>query len=628
VTTAATITAAVRDALALLGIRRLLLGIHDAAFPADPAEDTGCGTPNGDGAERFLAWAASLGFDGVQLGPQGITSAFDPSPYDGTLFSRNPLALSLARLARGEGGALLRRETLAELVRGRPASQRVAYPYAFRAAARALAEALATLRRRRAAGERGALALAAGLAAFRAAEAGWLERDALWEIVAREHGGTHPSRWGGAAGALDARLWAPAAGEEAAAAARRRALLAAYADEVEGHAFAQLLLEEQHQALRARARAAGLALFADLQAGMSERDAWAAEGFVLRDWRMGAPPSRTNPEGQPWGYAVLDPRADAALAFVAARARRAFAGHDGLRVDHPHALVCPWVYRAEGDPGAAVRAGARLFDSPALADHPELAAFAIARPEQIDASLPRHADGWVTSLDDDQVERYALRLDAVVRAAREAGHDVSSVVCEVLSTQPYPLKRVLERHGLGRFRVTQKADLARPDDVYRGENARPEDWIMLGNHDTRTIWAAAEAWRASGAASAQASYLATRLVPRAADREAWARRTADDPAALAQARCADLFVGPASNVFVYFTDLLGEREPYNAPGTVSEANWTLRVPAEFAAVHARRSRACRALDLPSALAAALRSRGDAFSASHAALLAALDPTAP
>jgi 4-alpha-glucanotransferase len=618
---AASLTAAMRDALALLGIRHLLLGIHDAAFPSVAAEDAGCGTPNGVGAERFIAWAASLGFDGIQLGPQGVTSPYDPSPYDGMLFSRSPLAISLARLARGEGGALVRPETVAELVAARPASERVTYPYAFRAAARVLAEAVATFRRRRAAGERGALDLAARLASFHAVHAAWLERDALYEIVAREHGGTHPSRWAGGAGAIDARLWAPAPGEEGAAAARRRALLVAHAKEVEAYALTQLLLHEQHQATRARAHAAGLALFADLQAGMSERDAWGAEGFVLHDWRMGAPPSRTNPEGQAWGYAVLDPREGASLAFLAARVRKTFAEHDGVRIDHPHALVCPWVYRAAGDPGAAVQHGARLYESPSLPDHPELAAFAIARAEQIDPSVPRHADGWVTSLDPEQVDRYARRFDVVVAAAREAGYAPGSVACEILSTLPYPLKRVIERHGLGRFRVTQKADLDRPDDGYRSENARPEDWIMLGNHDTRTIWAVAEVWRESGVARRQADYLAWRLFPEAEEREAWARRVADDAGALAQAKCADLFAGPARNVLVYFTDLLGEREAYNTPGTFSVANWSLRVPAGFSDVYRQRVASGRALDLPHALAHALRSRGAAFTAAHRALLA-------
>src|SRR3954464_12427549 len=88
----------VRRAVEALGIRRLLLGVHDAALPGDPADDAGRGAPLSRGGLDFLAFAAQLGFDGLQLGPQGRTSEIDPSPYDGTLFSRNTLSLALGPL--------------------------------------------------------------------------------------------------------------------------------------------------------------------------------------------------------------------------------------------------------------------------------------------------------------------------------------------------------------------------------------------------------------------------------------------------------------------------------------------------------------------------------------------------
>ena len=65
--------AAVRGALELLGVRRLLLGIHDAAFPADPEGDLGRGTPYGRAGRDLLAFARSLGFTGVQLGIVNMT---------------------------------------------------------------------------------------------------------------------------------------------------------------------------------------------------------------------------------------------------------------------------------------------------------------------------------------------------------------------------------------------------------------------------------------------------------------------------------------------------------------------------------------------------------------------------
>jgi 4-alpha-glucanotransferase len=611
-----------REALAALGVRRLLLGIHDAAFPSLPHEDVGRGAPTSDGAGEVLAFAADLGFDGLQLGPAGATSRSNPSPYDATLFSRSPLSVALAPLTRPEWGELLAAATLADLVAASPARpRRVAYAYAYDAAERALEEVCAAFRRRRAAGEGGAIAdLARRLAAFRTASAGWLVPDALYDVLARAHGGATWTRW---PDPLDRVLLAPGAGAEAAAAGRREDLLARAAEAVEDYALVQLLAHAQHDELRARAAALGLSLFGDLQVGMSERDAWAAQAFLLDGFRMGAPPSRTDPAGQAWGFPVLDPRRlgdpgggdGAALRFVRARARKLLAEYDGVRVDHPHGLVCPWVYRADGDPRAAVRSGARLHESPDLREFPDLAPFAIARPDQLDRSAPRHADGWVTALDEAQVERYARVLDAVLAEARDA-HDVAA---EILSTMPYPLARVIARHGLGRFRITQKADLDRADDVYRSENAAPADWIMIGNHDTRPIARVVESWIAEGTAPRRAARLAGRLLAPGEDREAWARRTAADPALLAQAMLAELFAGPARHVVIWFTDLLGARAAYNTPGTVTDANWSQRLAPGFAAAYRERAAAGTALNLPAALARAMRARGPAFAAEHAGL---------
>jgi hypothetical protein len=283
-----------------------------------------------------------------------------------------------------------------------------------------------------------------------------------------------------------------------------------------------------------------------------------------------------------------------------------------VRVDHPHGLVCPWVYDARrGDDACAVKDGARLFESPALPDHPELAAFAIARRDQLnpDPRTPRYADDWVVMLDAEQVERYDVLVDAIVGAARRHGHGPEDVVCEILSTLPTPLARVLASHGLGRFRVTQKAALADPHDVYRSENARPEDWGMVSTHDTQSIWSVVDAWERAGEIRARAEYLAWRLAPRPERRSTLARMLADDRALLVHAQFADLFASPARNVMVFFPDLFGLREAYNVPGTVGPKNWSLRVPPAYAEDYRERIRVGRALDLPRALAMALRARG-------------------
>ncbi|MFL5436409.1 MAG: 4-alpha-glucanotransferase [Myxococcales bacterium] len=597
----------VRRALEALGIRRLLLGVHDAALPGNPADDAGRGAPLSLGGLEFLRFAHDLGFDGIQLGPQGRTAEIDPSPYDGTLFSRNPLSLALGPL---RAAGILPEEAFEEALLERPpgSDARVAQGVVFRNIHRALQKA-SDLEEKR--------------LAFVAANADWLERDALYQALCAEHRDGDWLRWP----ASDRRLFHPAPGEEPAARARRADLLQRYAALVQRYQLYQFLADEQHQAFRAEARSLGLRLYGDLQIGISHQDIWSYAAVFLPSLRMGAPPSRTNPAGQPWNYALLDPAQyrDAALRFFRRRIDKTLREFDGLRIDHPHGLIDPWVYpTGEPDPFHAVQNGARLFSSPDVA---HLAAHAIARDDQLDRTLPRHADGWVRDLSDEQVSRYAILFDALVEAARTHGLETDDLVAEVLSTLPYPVGRVIARHGLGRFRVLQKMRLDDPGDVYRSENARPEDWIMVGNHDTEPIWRVAERWQESGVAKAHAAHLAERFG--APDRARFVEAVASEPTRLARARLAELFLGPARHVSIFFSDLLGMKEPYNRPGTISDENWSARIPADFKRRYAEDARRGKALDLPRALVMALRARGiEGRLASSLEERAGPDPAAP
>lgn len=635
--------AAVLDALRLLGKRRFALAIHDACFPGAPGEDIGRGTPYGEGAMGFLAFARSLGFDTIQLGPQGQTARDNPSPYDGTVFSRNTLNLDLGGLAAAGGesggwGPLLERDTLQRLVAGCPSPDRTRseHAYAYDATHAALDEIHRNFVSGRDSKDPGALSLEAELAAFTARHQDWLHADALYHALAAEHGGRHHRDWPVTHEACpDRDLYRHASDRQEACQVRRAALQATHQGAIERYRLGQLLLHRQHADLRAAVKGRGLRLYGDLQVGISPCDAWSRGALYLGPYRMGAPPSRTNPDGQPWGFGVLDPdqylephgARGPALRFLSARVGKMLAEFDGLRIDHPHGLVCPWVYRTDDpDPYHAVRQGARLFSSPHLPAHRDLARYAIARPDQLNAGVPRYADDWVRSLEPGQVDRYALLLDALMSAVRAHGASSEDVPCEVLSTLPYPLARVMERQGLGRFRVTQKADLDNPDDVYRSENARPEDWIMVGNHDTPPIWLLARQWMGGGQARQQAEYLARRLVPEP-ERAEFVRVLANDWRKLVHAKLADIFASPAAQVMVFFTDLLGLEEVYNRPGITDPNNWTLRVPPDYATRYPRAAARGEALNLPCVLALALRARGDAFARAQRDLIARLEHSA-
>ncbi len=625
-------------ALKILGIKNFLLGIHDAAFPGLSHEDLGRGTPYSKGAAEFLQFARALGFNGIQLGPQGITTAANLSPYDGSYFSRNPLSLSLQALT-SQDPPLLDDRLLSRLVAESPDdSGRVNDRFA-RKAIDEICAAVCLRYRQEKNKEHSPLRamLDDNFAAFCRRNSAWLGRDALYEVLKKQYGGKTWRYWDeDEKGRLDKNLFSQPACLRELACLRYGALQRLYSEEIEDYCFIQFLLAEQHRELRNSCGRLGLKLFGDCQIGLSGRDAWAAQSFLLPDYVMGAPPSRTNPEGQPWNYPVFDPhhyfvgengeqgegqRPGPVIRFLQQRMDKLTDEFDGLRLDHPHGLICPWVYRPSRlDPYAAVQNGARLFASPRDTGHPQLAQYAIVRQEQIDTAKSRYDDSWVTALDERQVRRYARLFDVLVRKARDKWSGLDTIACEILSTQPYPIKRVMERYGLGRFRVTQKADLNNIRDVYRSENGRPEDWLMLGNHDTAPIRQVVRRWQQEGAAGRHACYLAGRLHIAEDRRAGWIEQVENDTGALSQAKFAELFIGPARNVMVFFTDLLGGNDSYNRPGTISEDNWTLRVPRDYQKSYSEKSGKNLALNIPKALAAALRSKGEATVAEHHQLI--------
>ena len=627
-----------KTARCILGIERMVCSIFERSIPEDPDRDLGFGSMYGQQGQRMATFLRSLGFDSILVGPSGQTSLGNSSPYDGSIFARSHLSIDLGAMVDTAAYAgWLDTDALAVGVKGRPAAtqpERIAYRHAWLSQAALLHQAFV-----RFTADRGTSApnrdFAARLPQFQADSADWLVPAGLYAALCRDYAHEQPECWRGPYSQIDAAL--PGLGADADARARMAALQTQHAAWLEEHAFVQLIAHEQHAAFQAHLRSIGMRLIGDLQAGLSLGDRWAHQAALLPGYAMGAPPSRTNPEGQPWAYPVLDPRVfwDAhgqpgpGHRLIAARIEKALEEQDSLRIDHPHALVCPWVYRTDlPDPFVAVQQGARLFESPDLPDHPGLAQFAIARRSDL-ATQPgaqRWSDGWVTHLDDRQVQQYSRAFALLVDIARRLGSSEKDLLCEVLSTLPYPLSRVLSQYGLGRFRVTQKARLDDPGDVYRAENAQPEDYIMVGNHDTPRLLQAARIWRDRDQLADRALYLAKRLAP-GGHIEPLAACLRTSVESVVAAEYANLFIGPARNVLVFVFDLFGETEVFNVPGTVDPRNFSLRLPRDFEQTYAARLVDARALNMPLSMALAMRARGVDFARAHADVLARLDVAA-
>ena len=261
--------------------------------------------------------------------------------------------MSLLALTEPEQSELLTLEDVRQLVPTPSRSaDRARHVEATRVAARALDLAFNRLSLQDTPARR---EMANTLAAFRAQAAPWLERDGLFEALAAEHGSNDPRSWP----ARDRDLFAGAS--ETAAPGRRQELAVRHAGLLERRAFSQFLLHLQHSVFQQGLRERAMALFGDLQIGLSPRDAWAWRELcpcATSSWARRRKPD--HPIGQPWGYPVLSPfltqsrfsgqsgiawRPRPALAFVRLRIdEQMLREYDGLRIDHPHGWVCPWVY--------------------------------------------------------------------------------------------------------------------------------------------------------------------------------------------------------------------------------------------------------------------------------------------
>ncbi|HEX3019749.1 MAG TPA: 4-alpha-glucanotransferase, partial [Chitinispirillaceae bacterium] len=507
----------IKKALSMLGIQHLSLGIFDQSLPCFPEEEIGWGSPYSNGGIDFLHFAHNIGFNTIQYGPQGKTSRSDISPYNSTIFSSNPLSLSSFSLSRQYPWLFTPDEVMLLAERCTGFKHRVNGISAWKAIDNLLSTAFKRYCENPEHNDFKQQFNIYKQVMFNN-QVNWFERDSFFDVLSLLYNTDDWEKWS----SLDQHLFYSQHESLAKINERKEELKLTRALSFELFAFAQFLLEQQHKELRNATRQLGIKICGDLQIGFSHQDVWAWRSLFLPQYLMGAPPSRSNPQGQPWGYPVLDPalffssdgQTGPALKLIETRVDRMFSRFDGIRIDHPHGLVCPWVYHCgSADAFSAVQNGARLYSSPDLPDHPQLKKYAYISREQLnsDPSYPRYGDQWVQYLTSEQIDKYAAVFDIILKRAQAAGASGSDILCEVLSTWPLPLKEVMRKRGLGRFCVTQKADPFNPDDIYRRENTSAQDWIMVGNHDTKPIWRLAIEQQGTPWYKARASLLAGQL---------------------------------------------------------------------------------------------------------------------
>jgi 4-alpha-glucanotransferase len=331
---------------------------------------------------------------------------------------------------------------------------------------------------------------------------------------------------------------------EALAAAREE-----HKDQILFRAWLQWQLDLQWHKARADAAAIGVELMGDLPFVVStdSADVSSRRDLFHPELRVGTPPDAFSADGQDWGLPLYDWQAlrQSEFAWMKARAGRAGDLYDSYRVDHVIGLYRTY-FRKPGE-----REGS-----------------------------------FVPTEEADQI-----RLgETVLKILAEAGE----VVAEDLGMVPPFLRPSLTQLGIPGYKVLrwEKDDAPAappPSDPPQGDQppAAPAPRIIYrdpaaygelsvatsGTHDIETN---AE-WYDALTADERAA------LARVPGLEVCARRDRFDDA-VRDALLRVIYAAPSEIVAVPFQDALGSRERINFPGTVSETNWTYRMPMTLAAL--------------------------------------------
>jgi 4-alpha-glucanotransferase len=290
--------------------------------------------------------------------------------------------------------------------------------------------------------------------------------------------------------------------------------------------------EEQWHAARGAANAAGVELGGDLpfMVATDSADVWSRRELFRLDARVGVPPDAFSATGQDWGLPVFrwDEMEREGFAWMNARARRLADLYDLFRVDHVVGLYRTYYFPNDG-----------------------------TKPDFVPVGEPA------------QTRNGERVLGILSQGAR--------VIAEDLGTVPDFVRASLERLRIPGYRVQRwEKNWEAGGNAYRDPARWPAVSVATtGTHDTDSL----ADWY-DGLPPEERRQLLS--LPQLARLRAGAPTRFDD--GVRDALLGMVYAAGSDLLLLPFGDALGTRERVNVPGTVTDENWTYRMPMDLGAL--------------------------------------------
>ncbi len=294
------------------------------------------------------------------------------------------------------------------------------------------------------------------------------------------------------------------------------------------HQYVQWIAHEQWQEVR---RVSPVALLGDVPFGVAtdSADVWASQDEFRLDASVGVPPDAFSDLGQDWKLPLFrwDVMRDRGDDWLERRARRTAALFDGYRIDHVVGYF---------------RTHARSLET---------------------------GEGSFTPLEEpDQVEQGERLMQLFLKAG-------GKVIAEDLGTVPDFVRSSLSKFGLPGYRILRwERYWSQPGQPFVDPGTYPAASVATtGTHDTEPM----AAWWESLSLEDRHQLLAVPALGEWADGDPAAVNRPFDPQ-LRDSVLRALFGSGSDLLILPVQDVFGWSDRVNEPATVSEANWTFRLP--------------------------------------------------
>jgi 4-alpha-glucanotransferase len=568
--------------------------IHNSSVPATPAQNTGIGSLLSETAEAlFVPFLRTHGLSTIQQDPCSLRNG--ASPYSPLTTGKNIYMIPLEKLASKKYDNLISDKTFKSIVEtsNKHSNESVDFGQVTKNYDIALREAYINYRIKSAKTEQSPVIkkLIAQFTNYKKENSKELESQAIYEILTKKYNTDLWRKWS----PVDRDLYST----NTASIDRLKDLKNQYKEEIDFYMFKQMLAQIEIAETKKIGDKNGIKTIGDSPIAFTPYEEWKNKDLFIDGLALGCPPDYFAPGGQRWGFAVLKPETifnkNGSLGkggeLLKQRYETMFAeSSGGARIDHVIGLIDPFVYSVNEE-SMNERNSGRLYSSP---NHPILGKYAKTKDEEYSAILEK----------------------IVFPAAKKFGLTKEDVICEDLGTITPPVKRVMDKLKLSGLSVTEFD--------YRGKDTAPEKIIMLGSHDNSSfIEYTDELFRSYWHLHEKAYKLAEDISYPHQNIGELKNQIVSDKKKFMSASFAELFTSPAKRIQVFFTDFFGIGKTYNKPGT-TEGCWSLRLGDNFEKLYYENLKNGVALNLPEAIATAIRQKGEEFSSAYQKLLEKLD----